>query len=228
MIWLLAAPVIFVGIKGYVASSVSEAITEGTHFAKNQTIKEIYKLLIKSFVTITINLVFLLIAVYGFPYLVNKNTSIIIISLVYLSSILQGIINVKNKIRILKMIATKYKFNVKKYIKDQIYEEAYYEASKKIENLGFFSKKMNDWFGESAHSIARKISESAIERVFREAGKGFFRLLIILISYYLIARLIVTPFLIDSSTSMSTIEVVTYPLIFSLNFLFSFFGINII
>jgi hypothetical protein len=228
LIWLLAAPVVLVGIKGYVASSISEAIVEGTYFAKNQTIKELYKLFIKSFITISINLIFLLIAVYGFPYLVNKNTSIIIISLVYLSSILQGILNVKRKISTIKIMVTKYKLNIKKYIQDQIYEEAYYEASKKIRNLGFFSRKMNDWFGESAHSIARKISESAIERVFREAGKGFFRLFIILISYYLIARLIVTPFLINSSTSMSTIEVVTYPLIFSLNFLFDFFGINII
>lgn len=220
MIWLLAAPVILVGVKSYVASSVSEAIADGAYFAKNKTVKEIYKLLINAFITITINLVFLLIAVYGFPYLIEKNTSIAIISIVYLSSILQGAYNLKKKIPTIKIITTNYKLNIKKYIQDQIYEEAYYEASKKIRSLGYFSRKMNDWFGESPHSIARQISESAIERAFKEAGKNFLRLLVILLSYYLISRLIVTPFLIGSSTSMSTIEVIIYPFEHSLIFLF--------
>lgn len=223
MIWLLAPPIIILGLKGYVSSRVSEAINDGSYLAKNQTIREIYKTFVSSFVTITINLSLLMIAVYGFPYLLERNTSILIIASVYISSVLHGLMKFKKQIPTIKKIITKYKFNIKNYIKDQIYEEAYNEAYSEIRSLGFFKRKIYNMFGESAHSIARKISESAIERVFREAGKIFTNLIIILIVYYMISRFIVTPFLITSSTSLNTIDVLFYPFIFSfehfLNFL---------
>lgn len=223
MIWVLAAPIVVLGVKSYVSSSISEAINNGSFMAKNQTIREIYKIFISSFLTITINLILLIIAVYGFPYFLEMNTSILIIASVYISSILHGLIKLKKQLPIIKKIATKYKFNIKNYIKDQIYEEAYYEASSKIRNLGFIARKVNNLFGESAHSIARKISESAIERVFREAGKAFMHLTIMLITYYLISRLVVTPFLINNSTSLSTIDLLLYPFIFSFEYFLGYF-----
>lgn len=233
MYWL-AIPVTL-ATKTYITSKVSDGIANGIHkgtsTAKSEVLKKIYKGLYSSFLNVTFNIIVLCIAVYLIPKMVSeKETSNFIISTIYLVSILQGMMNFLLKIPILSKIIFAYKFNLKSYLKDEIYTEVHKQARIKAENeinntfiivrpiVRFFSPQPKN----IAHSVAHSTSIRASKIIFHEIIKKVLILTLLFSSYYLIFRYIVAPFLLSSTTDMNMLETLIYPLRYSISFFFNF------
>jgi len=205
MIWYIAPVATFV-VKKYISSEISNAvyngIEEGIRTAKTEALNSIYKGLYASFSNISINIIFLLMAVYLVPIFAERDVSIFIIANVYLASIIHGVYNMYTKIPIAYKIIFNYGLDFKSYLRCEIYNKAYseakYRARREIEDTFVLFKPFVYMFGDSSIQIAHRV--------------------VFIVIYYMLFRYVVAPFLLHDVTGMGIIDTLIYPFRFSIEY----------
>lgn len=232
--YLLILPAVTFGIKTYVSNKIADAISsgirEGVETAQKEVLKAIYKGLYNAFSNVCINIVLLVAAVYFLPLFASREASIFIVANVYLASLIHGVYNCISSIPVTYKIVRHYRFDLKSYLKDELYKEAYscaYERAKhKIDNAFFLSKPFVYLFGSAPREIAYKIalptSIKASEIIYHEIIKKVSIIVMLLTLYYALFRYIVAPFLIEDVTGLSVMDTLIYPFIFSVEYFLSF------
>jgi len=229
MIWYIAPVATFV-VKKYISSEISNAvyngIEEGIRTAKTEALNSIYKGLYASFSNISINIIFLLMAVYLVPIFAERDVSIFIIANVYLASIIHGVYNMYTKIPIAYKIIFNYGLDFKSYLRCEIYNKAYseakYRARREIEDTFVLFKPFVYMFGDSsiqiAHRVAHSTSIRASQIIFHEVIKRASIIAVFIVIYYMLFRYVVAPFLLHDVTGMGIIDTLIYPFRFSIEY----------
>lgn len=214
---------IFIGkltVKRIVEGKVTESIHEGI----NKSVLEINKVFISlelvQLTNVIINAALLLLGVYVLPLFANKDTVIFTVCSIYFSSVLYGAWQAIKKIPEFLLFIFHYKGNIKQYIYDKIYNEVYREANNKIKELSFFSKLMNDWFGQSASEVAYTITRGSFNRTLTKIIWTLIRLIIVLSIYIIVFRLFIVPEMISTTIDFTWYQAFLYPFVFSFDFLF--------
>lgn len=241
MYWI-AVPIITFAIKKYISSEVacfidnrvsegiSEGINKGVKEAENKVLSSVYKGLHEAFVSTSINVALLLVAVYFVPAVADKSVSIFIIANVYLASVVHGLFNVYKRIPVVYKMISGYGLDIKSYIRDEIYKiaylEAYSRASREIEEnrekIPAFLRLVFDVdLGdpkEIAHKVASPTSMLASNIIVKELVKKVSVVVVFVVVYYVLFRFVVAPFLLQDIAGMGVVDILIYPFLFSVNY----------
>ena len=168
MLPIITLPPAVAVTKVIVRHFVSEAISKGIFKARYEVDQKITKGLVLTIINIALNVLLLLAAIYVIPLFFEKDVVIYTICSIYIGSIIYSLIILVMNIKTLFRIIVEYKLNLKSYIEDKIYDEAYLDADWKINEMNFFSRTLNSIFGESPSSIASKIANNTTSFIIKK------------------------------------------------------------
>lgn len=164
----------------------------------------------------------MLLAAYIVPSFASKETSIFIVSSVYLSSIIYSLFGVIKSLPDIYAFIFKYRGNVKVFLEEKAYAEAYPQVKRDLNNLAFYEKLFNHWWGnDNAHGLARELAERGVNLAWKEFVTISVRILALVIIYIALFRFLVAPILLDSSIHLKPWQAALYPLTYSVDFFFN-------
>lgn len=211
--------------KNFVAEQEEAGIAAGIARASKEAVQEVHTLLSRQFkqaiIRLSINTVALISAVLLIPALFSHAAAVFLIALSYLLSMLHGGWQCLHYLRFFKDIYRSHRLNLKTYLEARIYERVYAiaaaEATQKTNNLWhqFFGSRSADVI---AQTIARHSAVNAGGLIWQYLIRKGILWLLALLSYYLLARFFVIPFLISRETQLSLLETFIYPFVFTIDY----------
>lgn len=211
--------------KHFVTEQEEEGIAAGIARGSEEAVQEVQSLLSRQFkhalIRLSINSLLLIAAVLLIPVLFSHAAAVFLIALSYFISLLQGIWQSLHYLRFFKDIYRSHRLNLKIYLEARIYERVYEiaaaEAAQKTDNLWhqFFGSRSAQ---DIAQTIARHSAVNASTLIWAYLWKKGLLWIIVLITYYLLARFLVIPFLISQETQLSLLDTLIYPIVFTLNY----------
>jgi len=209
-------------VRSVTKSAIAEAIESGIAQATGEAVARIISTMIANSFVVFMNILFIVGGVYFFG---GDDTSILIITTIYASSVMYGLYSfVVNAPTMFKIIFY-YKFNVVGYVEDQIHEEVYRRARKEIDGLGFFSGIANSLFGKNALEIANDVTSSAIRKVIERIGIAAVSFVVAFMAYVFVFRFYVAPVLMEDATDLTMIQAFLWPFAYSVDY---FLGMNLL
>jgi len=221
----LLLPVGIFAFKEVAQYIVNNEISEGTTKGATKAIYEVEKKALQFqrevYINIIINIVVLFFAIYILgTFTSNKELITLVVSSVYLSSILYSLYSFVKYRRAIYNFFIIQKCNLQKFIFVEIFNEARSEAKNEIDNLNFFKKPMNQLFGENSSAVAKEIASVASKIAKKNIIFSIVNLAVIFSIYVLVFRFMVAPTMIEDSTHLSWFQSLIYPIFFSIDYFF--------
>lgn len=219
--------------------------------AKNKGIIKIYSGLLRSYESVGINIFFIVLALSVFPNLFSNAVSGLLISLVYVATMLHGIYMalkfvwenrdffIKHKCSIKSCMKEKFEAEIRKDLKEVAdsdwFVRIYFSIDSKLHkseivnsNPGVIkpiSYRLWSFFFPSQYPIssgafkpaAETIAEEAISIMLFEIKTQMQISLLFFLHYWIVARFIVVPVLINNTTHLSMFETLVFPFVFLVN-----------
>ena len=180
--------------KHFVTEQEEEGIAAGIARGSEEAVQEVQSLLSRQFkhalIRLSINSLLLIAAVLLIPVLFSHAAAVFLIALSYFISLLQSIWQSLHYLRFFK----------------DIYRSLWHQF--------FGSRSAQD----IAQTIARHSAVNASTLIWAYLWKKGLLWIIVLITYYLLARFLVIPFLISQETQLSLLDTLIYPIVFTLNY----------
>ncbi len=223
--------------------------------AKNKGIIKIYSGLLRSYESVGINIFFIVLALSVFPNLFSNAVSGLLISLVYVATMLHGIYTALKFVLENRDFFIKHKCSIKGYMKEKFEAEIrkdlkevadsdwlvdrlvkfYFSIDSKLHkseivnaNPGvikpisyrlwsFFFPSQYPISSEAFKPAAETIAEEAISIMLFEIKTQMQISLLFFLHYWIVARFIVVPVLINNTTHLSMFETLVFPFVFLVN-----------
>lgn len=208
--------------KHFVTEQEEEGIAAGIAHSSEEVQSLLNRQFKRALIRLSINSLLLIAAVLLSPF--SHATAMFLIALSYfisLFSLLRGIWRSLHFLRFFKDFYRSYRLNFKIYLEACIYERVYEiaaaEVAQKTDNLWhqFFGSRSAQ---DIAQTIARHSAVNASTLIWAYLWKKGLLWIIVLITYYLLARFLVIPFLISQETQLSLLDTLIYPIVFTLNY----------
>lgn len=205
-------------VKGYAKSEIEKKKSEGVHLIKREIIKTADNMFKRLILNVLINILFILIAIYIFPFIFTKNATILAICSVYLSSIIYSNLRLVSLIKEVWGFFVKHKLNAKEYLKGKAYDKTFLMSQKELASLPWYKKVANKMWGNSLEHYAQELSERGAKLALKEFKKIIGQMAFLGVIYFVLFKLFVSPVLVSSSTNLSWWESLLYPLLYSIDF----------
>ena len=202
-------------------AAIAQGIIDGTREAESELKRLINHHLRAAVINLSVNSALVIAAVLLLPLWLSRGHTLLAIASIYLLSIIHGAYNTLKTLRTCHTIYKSHGFNVKKFVENEIfqrvYEIAFAEAKSQTDNVWhwlFGQKTAADIAGHIARESAVNATALIAEYVLK---KTVFVMLMIAV-YYLLARMIVIPFLVMQETQMPFWQTLIHPFVFALQY----------
>ncbi len=205
----ILVPVAIYGIRLGVNALIENRIEQGITEASSQVWKEIQVSIIKGIVGIIISLIGFL-ACWAVFYFSESAAKYWACSL-YLSYVVSCLVSfIRNTPLTLKFIIV-YRFNLKEYLRDKIYDEAYQESEIRLANS--FGSRLGFWItGRSSVGVANEIADQTVVGLFKKTLITLVIWLVLLSSYRLIFTRLAAPLFFEGHFQFTLYQALVYPI----------------
>lgn len=221
-------------LKTKVENAVIDGIRKGNIQAKNQ-IEEFIHIKYRSSLAIVIyNVLAIILAVYAVGLVFGKYYGIFAVCCVYIvssyctcKSIISMIPHIKTAILIQKKMK---RFSLKellyRFLYDEVYKEVICKVRREYDNMAWYEKIFNSWFGKPAHEVADEITKAAVRDTFKLVSMKIVHIVVFVTTYIVVFRLVVAPIMIQDVTSFTLFQAFICPFFYAFDFFLNEIGVE--
>lgn len=210
-------PVSIAFAKLLVSGFVSERIRVAAEYV---SVKRIFALFTEMMIRIVVNVLLLLIAVYGSGWLLRRNMSILVICSVYMASIVESAVRLLRGLPDLFIFAVKHRFNLYSYINARIRQEVLQRLYEQDFRRSIFKRLFKKIMLHSNEQIAYDVAQKATPAIWNRVLGRLFITATALVSYVVVFRFVVAPYLVTKSTKLTIWQALLYPVAYASDFFF--------
>jgi hypothetical protein len=214
-------PLAYAGLRLAASAAVGKKVAQAVDETAATAISQISRTLIISLVEISINILLFLAILYAARSFVDFQTSLTMICSAYVGSLIYSICKAVKNFNFILILSRDYRLNLKRFIYEQIYQNARSEAQKTLAGMGLMKRIVYKIAaGPGADTIALRVATGAMPLIWKRISARLLAVLITMLLYILIFRVIVAPFLIRETAHFSLLQALLWPFAFSIDFFF--------
>ncbi len=185
-----------------------------------ESVKRIFELLTAQVVKIVVNVLLLLLAVYGAGWIFNRRMSVLVICSVYMASVVESVVRLLRGLPDLVSFIFEHRGNLRSFIRTRVHQEVYQRLAEADARSSIFKRLFKQMMLRSNEELARDVAHKATSAIWNRVVGRFLATAAALVAYIAIFRFMVAPYLIAGHTKLTVWQALLYPLAFASDYFF--------
>lgn len=215
-------PLVYAGLRTVISAAVGHKVDRGIDETAALAVRQISRSIMVNFAEISVNIMVFLVIIYKAGVFVDYQTSVLLICSVYVGSLLHSSYKIIRNFKRVLIIARDYRLNIKRYMFEQLYENARLAAHEQLDRMGVLRRIVYTISsGPGADTIAMRVAAGAMPLIWKRVFSGLIAAAITVSLYIVVFRMIISPFLIQQTTHFTLVQALLWPFAFSIDFFFN-------
>jgi hypothetical protein len=185
-----------------------------------EAVKRILALLTAQTVKIVVNVLCLLVAVYGAGSILNRRMSVLVICSVYMASVVESLWRLLRGLPDLFSLLFVHHGNPRSYISGRVQREVYQRLGEADARSSIFRRLFKQIMLRSNEEISREVAQKATSAIWSRVVGRFTATAMALVAYIVVFRFIVAPYLITGHTKLTVWQALLYPIAYASDYFF--------
>ncbi len=185
-----------------------------------ESVKRILALFTAQIVKIMVNVLLLLIAVYGSGWFLKRGMSVLVICSVYMASVVEGLVRLLRGLPDLLSLIFVHHGNPRSFISSRVQREVYRRLGEADARSSIFRRLFKQIMLHSNEKISREVAQKATSAIWGRVVGRFMATTMALVVYIVFFRFLVAPYLITQYTKLTVWQALLYPIAYSSDYFF--------
>jgi hypothetical protein len=185
-----------------------------------ESVKRILALFTAQIVRIVVNVLLLLIAVYGAGWILNRRMSVLVICSVYMASVVESLVRLLRGLPDLFSLLFVHHGNPRSFISGKVHREVYRRLVEADARSSIFKRLFKQIMLRSNEEIAREVAHKAASAIWGRVVGRFMATTTALAAYIVFFRFLVAPYLITGHTKLTVWQALLYPVAYASDYFF--------
>ena len=198
---------------GYVSSRIQVK-------AEYESVKRILALFTAQIVKIMVNVLLLLVAVYGSGWFLKRGVSVLVICSVYMASVVESLVRLLRGLPDLFSLLFVHHGSPRSFISKRVHREVYQRLIEADARSSIFRRLFKQTLLRSNEEIAREVAHKATPAIWNRVVGRFTATATALVAYIVVFRFMVAPYLITGHTQLTVWQALLYPIAYASDYFF--------
>jgi hypothetical protein len=185
-----------------------------------ESVKRILALFTAQIVKIVVNVLLLLVAVYGSGWFLKRGTSVLVICSVYMASVVESLVRLLRGLPDLFSLLFVHHGNPRSFISGKVHREVYQRLVETDARNSMFKRLFKHIMLRSNEEIAREVAQKATPAIWSRVVGRFTATATALVAYIVVFRFLVAPYLITGHTKFTVWQALLYPIAYASDYFF--------
>ena len=185
-----------------------------------ESVKRILALFTAQIVKIVVNVLLLLVAVYGSGWFLKRGTSVLVICSVYMASVVESLVRLLRGLPDLFSLLFVHHGNPRSFISGKVHREVYQRLVETDARNSMFKRLFKHIMLRSNEEIAREVAQKATPAIWGRVVGRFMATATALVAYIVVFRFLVAPYLITEHTKLTVWQALLYPIAYASDYFF--------
>lgn len=185
-----------------------------------ESVKRILALFTAQIVKIVVNVLLLLVAVYGSGWFLKRGMSVLVICSVYMASVVESLVRLLRGLPDLFSLVIVHRCNLRDFISMRVQREVYQRLGAADARSSIFRRLFKQIMLRSNEEIARKVAQKATPAIWGRVVGRFTATATALAAYIVVFRFLVAPYLITGHTKLTIWQALLYPIAYASDYFF--------
>lgn len=185
-----------------------------------ESVKRILALFTAQIVKIVVNVLLLLVAIYGSGWFLKRGMSVLVICSVYMASVVESLVRLLRGLPDLFSLVIVHRCNLRDFISMKVQREVYQRLGAADARSSIFRRLFKQIMLRSNEEIARKVAQKATPAIWGRVVGRFTATATALAAYIVVFRFLVAPYLITGHTKLTVWQALLYPIAYASDYFF--------
>ena len=185
-----------------------------------ESVKRILALFTAQIVKIVVNVLLLLVAIYGSGWFLKRGMSVLVICSVYMASVVESLVRLLRGLPDLFSLVIVHRCNLRDFISMKVQREVYQRLGAADARSSIFRRRFKQIMLRSNEEIARKVAQKATPAIWGRVVGRFTATATALAAYIVVFRFLVAPYLITGHTKLTVWQALLYPIAYASDYFF--------
>ena len=185
-----------------------------------ESVKRILALFTAQIVKIVVNVLLLLVAIYGSGWFLKRGMSVLVICSVYMASVVESLVRLLRGLPDLFSLVIVHRCNLRDFISMKVQREVYQRLGAADARSSIFRRLFKQIMLRSNEEIARKVAQKATPAICGRVVGRFTATATALAAYIVVFRFLVAPYLITGHTKLTVWQALLYPIAYASDYFF--------
>lgn len=190
-----------------------------------ESVKRILSFLTTQIVKSAVNIVLLLIAVYGSGWILNRRMSVLLICSVYMASVIESLARLLHALPDIFSFLVVYHGNPRSYLHARIQREVYQRLRYDDARSPLLKRLFKRVMLQSDEVMSSEVAQKAVSAIWGRVVGRFMATATALAAYIVVFRFLVAPYLVTAHTKFTVWQALLYPVAFASDY---FFGTSLV
>jgi hypothetical protein len=204
-------------VKLLASNYVSSRIQVKTEY---ESVKRILALFTAQIVKSVVNVLLLLVAVYGAGWILNRRMSVLVICSVYMASVVESLVRLLRGLPDLFSLIFVHHGDPRSFISGRVHREVYRRLVEADARSSLFRRLFKQIMLRSNEEIAREVAHKATPAIWSRVVGRFMATATALVAYIVFFRFLVAPYLITGHTKLTVWQALLYPVAYASDYFF--------
>ena len=185
-----------------------------------ESVRRILKMFSGQIVRIVVNVLLLLVAVYGADWILSRRTSVLVICSVYMASVVESLVRLLRGLPDLFSLLFVHHGNPRSFISGRVHREVYQRLVEADARSSMFRRLFKQLLLRPNEEIALKVAHKATAAIWSRVVGRFTATATALVAYVVFFRFLVAPYLITGHTKLTVWQALLYPVAYASDYFF--------
>jgi len=185
-----------------------------------ESVQRILALCTAQIVKIIVNIILLLIAVYGTGWILTRRMSVLVICSVYMASVIESLVRLLRGLPDIFSLIYVHHGHPRSYIRGRVHREVYLRLVEADARSSIFRRLLKQIMLRSNEEIAREVAHKATPAIWSRVVGRFIATTTALVAYIIFFRFLVAPYLITEHTKLTVWQALLYPVAYASDYFF--------
>ncbi len=185
-----------------------------------ESVKRILELFTAQIVKIVVNVLLLVVAVYGAGWFFSRRMSVLVICTVYMASVIEGLVRFFRGLPDLFSLLSVHHGNPRSFISGRVHREVYQRLVEADARGSLVRRLFKQIMLRSNEDIARDVVQRTTPAIWRRVIGRFAVTTTALVAYIVVFRFLVAPYLITGHTKLTVWQALLYPVAYASDYFF--------
>ncbi|NTW59198.1 MAG: hypothetical protein HGB21_08095 [Nitrospirae bacterium] len=190
-----------------------------------ESVRRILALFTAQIVKIAVNVLLLLVAVYGAGWVLSRRMSVLVICTVYMASVIESLVRLLRGLPDLFSLVFMHRCNPRDFIRMKVQREVCQHLGEADVRSSLFRRLFKKIMLRSNEELAREVAHKAAPAIWRRVVGRFMVTAAALVAYIVVFRFLVAPYLITGHTKLTGWQALLYPVAYASDY---FFGTSLV
>jgi hypothetical protein len=185
-----------------------------------ESVKRIFTLFTAQIIKIVVNMLLLLVAIYGSGWFLKREMSVLVICSVYMASVIESVVRLFRGLPDLFSLIFVHHGNPRSFISGRVQREVHRRLDEADARSSIFRRLFKQIMLHSNEEIARKVAHKATSAIWSRVVGRFMATTTALAAYIVFFRFLVAPYLITEHTKLTVWQALLYPIAYASDYFF--------